>query len=191
MKRGIQVKKVVITLHILIWSIILLLPYLVSDAASNYRMGAIPGPFFTISGVIHMGIFYIHALYIYPRLWNKQWWWLYFPAVLLLIGISFPLKYNIMTHWFPEMAKDYTVYRFVFAPSVGIYLISLVYCRITEKIRNEKIQSEKRAEQLNSELKFLRSQVSPHFLFNVLTNLVSLARKNPISWNPHLSCFPT
>jgi len=31
--------------------------------------------------------------------------------------------------------------------------------------------------QLGMELKFLRSQISPHFLFNTLTNLVFLARK--------------
>ena len=31
--------------------------------------------------------------------------------------------------------------------------------------------------QLGMELKFLRSQISPHFLFNILTNLASLARK--------------
>ena len=30
---------------------------------------------------------------------------------------------------------------------------------------------------LEMELKFLRSQISPHFLLNILTNLVSLARK--------------
>jgi LytS/YehU family sensor histidine kinase len=46
-----------------------------------------------------------------------------------------------------------------------------------DKIRSEKLQKENEAMQLAMELKFLRSQVSPHFLFNVLTNLVSLARK--------------
>ena len=41
----------------------------------------------------------------------------------------------------------------------------------------EKKQKENEALQWAMEVKFLRSQVSPHFLFNILTNLVSLARK--------------
>jgi sensor histidine kinase YesM len=36
---------------------------------------------------------------------------------------------------------------------------------------------EQENENLKSELSFLRSQVSPHFMFNVLNNLASLARK--------------
>lgn len=35
-------------------------------------------------------------------------------------------------------------------------------------------------------LKFLRSQISPHFIFNVLTNLVSLARKRSEKLEPQL-----
>src|SRR5690606_22449231 len=50
----------------------------------------------------------------------------------------------------------------------------------------EKEQKERQAEQLAMELKFLRSQISPHFLFNVLTNLVSLARKKSDLMEPSL-----
>ncbi len=39
------------------------------------------------------------------------------------------------------------------------------------------MQNENKAIQLALELKFLRSQTNPHFVFNVLTNLVALARK--------------
>jgi LytS/YehU family sensor histidine kinase len=42
------------------------------------------------------------------------------------------------------------------------------------------------AEQLSIKLKFLRSQISPHFIFNVLTNLVSLARKRSEQLEPAL-----
>ncbi|HWV70037.1 sensor histidine kinase [Chitinophaga sp.] len=186
MKKNISVKKITIALHILIWGVILLLPYIVSNASGGYRMGSLPGLFFSISGIIHMGIFYIHAFVLYPRLWNRRYWWLYFPAVIALIGLSFPLKYTIMAHWFPEVVHDVAAYKFVFGPSVGIYFISLIYCRVADMLRAERRQKEQQAEQLSSELKFLRSQVSPHFLFNVLTNLVSLARKKSDQLEPAL-----
>jgi LytS/YehU family sensor histidine kinase len=66
---------------------------------------------------------------------------------------------------------------FVISGSVNIYFISLAYSRITQRLQSERQQKELQAQQLATELKFLRSQISPHFLFNVLTNLVSLARK--------------
>jgi sensor histidine kinase YesM len=164
-------------IHVLIWSILLLLPYIVSTPANDYKIGPIPGLFFTISGLIHMGIFYSNAFFFYPRLFNREHWWLYIPTAILLLMASFWLKYNILAHWFPDVLKDLTAYKFIFAPSVGIFVISIVYRRVVDKIRYEKVQAQRRTEQLSTELKFLRSQISPHFLFNVLTNLVSLARK--------------
>jgi LytS/YehU family sensor histidine kinase len=147
----------------------------VSTPANDYKIGPIPGLFFTISGLIHMGIFYSNAFFFYPRLINK-WWW-YIPSAILLLMTSFWLKYHILAYWFPDVLKDVTAYKFIFAPSVGIFVISIIYRRIINKIRYEKVQAQRRTEQLSTELKFLRSQISPHFLFNVLTNLVSLARK--------------
>lgn len=179
-------KKIIIALHILIWSIILLLPYIVSNADNDYKIGTIPGLFFTLAGVIHIGIFYTHALFLYPKLLNRRSWWLYFPAVLLLIALSFPLKYLILANWFPDVLKDEASYKFIFGPSYGVYILSLIYCKVGDRIKAEKVQKEKQAEQLTSELKFLRSQVSPHFLFNVLTNLVSLARKKSDQLEPAL-----
>jgi len=57
---------------------------------------------------------------------------------------------------------------------------------ISDRIRFERMEKEARAEQLDAELKFLRSQLSPHFLFNMLTNLVSLARKKSDLLEPSL-----
>lgn len=164
-------------IHALIWAMLLLLPYLVATAANNYKLGPIPGLFFTISGFIHMAIFYSNAFYFYPRLMNRKYWWLYIPVAMLLLFLSFQLKYHILASWFPDVLKDVTAYKFIFGPSVGIFFISIIYRRVGDRIRFEKEQERRRTEQLSTELKFLRSQISPHFLFNVLTNLVSLARK--------------
>lgn len=173
-------------LHALIWSTILLLPYLVSTASNDYKIGPIPGFLFTIMGTIHMGIFYTNACYLYPKLLNRRFWWLYFISVALLLLVSFQLKYMVMAAWFPEMLQDSASYKFVYGSSTGIFIISIVYRKVIDAIRREKEQKEKRTQQLFTELKFLRSQISPHFLFNVLTNLVSLARKKSDQLEPSL-----
>ena len=53
-------------------------------------------------------------------------------------------------------------------------------------MREDKLNSEKETENLKTELSFLRSQVSPHFMFNVLNNMVALARKQSDALEPSL-----
>jgi sensor histidine kinase YesM len=154
-----------------------MLPYLVGSADNGYKIGSIPGSFFTIVNFIHMGIFYGNAYFLYPRFFNRRYWWLYLVLSLLLIAGSFVLKFIILSKGYPELGEDPTKYKFVFAPSFAAYIISVVYRRILNNIEEDRKAKEREATQLITELKFLRSQISPHFLFNVLTNLVSLARK--------------
>ena len=45
---------------------------------------------------------------------------------------------------------------------------------------------ERENENLKTELSFLRSQVSPHFLFNVLNNMVAMARLKSDQLEPSL-----
>jgi hypothetical protein len=143
-----------IALHGLIWSVLLLLPYLVSNAENDYKIGAIPGLFFTIGGLIHMAIFYGNAFYLYPKLYNKRFWWLYIICALALIVLSFQLKFIILSLWFPEVLKDRSLYRFIFAPSVAVFVISLVYRRIVDRIRLEHLKKEQEAARLFTEIKF-------------------------------------
>jgi len=50
----------------------------------------------------------------------------------------------------------------------------------------DKRVNERERENLKTELSLLRSQVSPHFMFNVLNNIVSLSRKQPDQVEPSL-----
>lgn len=186
MNRSLKFRSISILLHILIWMGILLFPYLVSTAEHQYSVGPIPGPFFTIAGLIHLSIFYFNAFFLIPKLLNRRFWWLYLLCSLFLIAASFQLKYYILLFWFPEVLRDMAAYKFVFAPSIAVYIISILYRKIIDKIKEDREQEKIKAEQLSTELKFLRSQISPHFLFNVLTNLVSLARKKSDQIEPSL-----
>jgi hypothetical protein len=162
-------------LHSLAWSIVLFFPYLVSDAGNHYKIGPLPGLYFTLSGIIHMIIFYGNILFLYPKLLNRAYWWIYMVAAILLIILSFWIKFYILLWWFPDALQDARSH--ILFPSVLVFIVSVFYCIAVDRIRAEKLQKENEALQLRMELKFLRSQINPHFLFNILTNLVSLARK--------------
>jgi len=56
--------------------------------------------------------------------------------------------------------------------------VAVAYFYISESIRNELTRSQAEAHQANTELRLLRSQVNPHFLFNTLNNLFSLAQRD-------------
>jgi LytS/YehU family sensor histidine kinase len=160
---------------VLTWSIVLLSPYFISSADNLYKIGPLPGVYFTLSGVVHMIIFYVNSYILYPKLLNRRYWWLYIVTAILLIVFSVNVKFSMLTNWFPNDLADTKSH--VLFPSVMALIVSILYSIMGEKIRAEKLQKESEALQLAMEVKLLRSQISPHFLFNILTNLVSLARK--------------
>jgi hypothetical protein len=57
-----------------------------------------------------------------------------------------------------------------------VFGLSIAYFFLKEWSRTEKMRSELAAVQLDTEVKFLKSQVNPHFLFNTLNNLFSMAQ---------------
>jgi len=81
----------------------------------------------------------------------------------------------------PNMAfslKDWWDMQLVMAIIfLAISGIAVAYFFIKEWIRNDLARSQAEAQQYNTEVRFLRSQVNPHFLFNTLNNLFSMAQK--------------
>jgi hypothetical protein len=63
-------------------------------------------------------------------------------------------------------------------------LLSVGYRIIIDNRAKQQLLKERETAHLKSELTFLRSQISPHFMFNVLNNLVALARKKSDSLEP-------
>jgi two-component system, LytTR family, sensor kinase len=55
--------------------------------------------------------------------------------------------------------------------------LSVAYFFLKEWTRNELIRNQLEANQYSTEIKFLKSQINPHFLFNTLNNLFSMAQE--------------
>jgi len=70
--------------------------------------------------------------------------------------------------------------RFIFFPGSNaifflVFLISTCISVTQQWLKSEQTKKEVETEKLNTELSFLKSQVNPHFFFNTLNNIYSLA----------------
>lgn len=131
-------------------------------------------------------LFYANASIFIPQLVYKKKYGLYVFALLttlLLMLICDRLLYNAL------IQRDYKIWNFfVFNlfPFVFIIIASTAFRTTRDKMRENERNKERETENLKTELSFLRSQVSPHFMFNVLNNMVALARKKSDALEPSL-----
>lgn len=160
-------------LHSLVWGALIGLPILIPHrppTGQGLGVAVLSHYFFTITNILHAALFYLNAFWVQPKLFNEGKKWQYTLAVSILVGAIFYLKILLIQIGFFSFSLEPYLLPILFFPTVLFVLISIVYRMVIDKINFEN-------EQLKMELKFLRSQVSPHFLFNVLNNMVSMARK--------------
>jgi len=116
-----------------------------------------------------------------------RWRWpLYILSLAFVLAVSYYGKLYIMHLWAPGIAITPFIRRLLFFPPIAFLMASVVYSLVRDRIRLDRVQKERRAERLAAELKFLRQQISPHFLFNMMTNMVSLARQGSPLLEPSL-----
>lgn len=149
------------------------------------QVGFIKINFIIVSSILHCFLFYFNAFVLYD-LWSKTKWWVYGLSVIGLLVLINGIKGSLLHTLFTDLAASNSAIRFVFFPTIFFLIVSIIYRLFLDKINYEKSKSTRKAEQLTTELRFLRSQVSPHFLFNVLNNLVAMARYKSDKLEPSL-----
>jgi signal transduction histidine kinase len=146
--------------------------------------------------VIYGIYFYIIFLWVAPKFFFRQKKYSFFGITILLIIVFYFILDLSNSSLFPESQKD-TAFRqemTMLAEKAKLprppfkrmhifdYILTYVFItgfsmgiRVVEKLsENEKIRKELEREKLQSELMFLKYQVSPHFFFNTLNNIYSL-----------------
>ena len=74
-----------------------------------------------------------------------------------------------------EKKKNITPYRSYYFGFFLVVVIGLAAMSIGEWAKSEETKREMEKEKLNTELSLLKSQINPHFFFNTLNNIYSLA----------------
>jgi len=154
-------------------------------AYSGYELLVMFGYF----GIINVSIFYINYTLLIPQLVkNQKRYGLYVLSIVLLIIVMGIVKLILasLNSEFILMEVNHTTgqksfadvatfgIRTIFTSGFFIVVGSLLKFAI-DWFDNERIQRDLEREKKDMELQFLKSQLNPHFLFNSLNNIYSLA----------------
>lgn len=196
MKKAWYAKKwITILIHAVAWILLFSLPYLLRPSHNPNEIKP-QAPVNTninfiitrLSDALLIIFFYLNAGILIPRLLYKKKYTVY------TVSIIFSFAFYVLVMWllwvnFTNPDINFTFNRHLFF-STFIFLFilacSTAYKTIRDKIISDQLVKEKETENLKTELSLLRSQVSPHFMFNVLNNMVALARKQSDQLEPSL-----
>lgn len=121
-------------------------------------------------------LFFLNSEVLIPKILIRKNAGLYFLSIIILTAIYLFL-HSILKEAFldPKIYRGFNFSR-TFYPILTIIGVSSGYGLIEFLAQQEKKREEEKQERLKSELSFLRSQISPHFIFNVLNSIVYLIR---------------
>lgn len=166
--------------------------FIFTTLSYNYKLP------YTVLFIFHLLMFapgWLHVFVLLPRLRQKKFFLQYFAAVFFTLAAGITILGSYLEQltqtykgsdigWFtslaitsspPKFLSNYQVY-FDVLPDILIITTALTFGFVIQAYFLD-IQKEKhiKIEQEKAELSVLKSQVSPHFLFNVLNSIYSLS----------------
>jgi sensor histidine kinase YesM len=169
--------------HIMFWSLlwsvpIVLLP-IVEPWETDFEDIGIPRIVYIM---IMTASFYFNLYVLYPRFMSRKKTAQYVLFVLLT-GVGVGIIYCTI---FYRQIEGPIIIHIILKSILALAFIccSAVYSLIGDTIREQRMRQMRENENLRTELSFLRSQISPHFMFNVLNTIVSLIRQKSDKLEP-------
>lgn len=178
-----------ITVHVAAWACFFLLPIVFfprpRDADFQYT-NAMIWRIICIDAYL-LAFYYSNTHILIPQLLTKRKWLWYILVILALLFLYLFLHRifdDIVRSEMPEkirerMQRRRHSYFYPFTPATAVFFLVFTVSTCTRVIQEwlgiENKRKEIENEKLATELSFLKSQINPHFLFNTLNNIYSLA----------------
>jgi sensor histidine kinase YesM len=138
---------------------------------------------FSVTAWIDVSAAYLLVYFLIPRyLLSKKYStfliWFLLSAIGFILMQRLILQHVTYRFIYPEYADRFTFFKFNYLYTFfNIYVMAAIFASVklfeywyVNQMQNQELQKQK----LESELKFLKSQIHPHFLFNTLNNLYAL-----------------
>ena len=168
--------------HVFFWlAIVSLFIYLAStDSEFNTRELLIV---FVLYPAINISLFYLNFLVYIPKFLNKKRYWAYALFIIVTIivyglakyGIGLIFKDVVLTHMKGKTISFVSYFINTLFVGLIFVVLSTALKFTTDWFINERVQRDLENQRLSAELAFLKSQINPHFLFNSLNSIYSLA----------------
>lgn len=163
--------------HLLFW-LILLTILIITD----FKGLGWPLVFYqkAVDVIFYALIIYLNLKYLIPNYLTKKKFWIYVGLLLLSIILLTPIKITIQV--LLSNTPGYQGYfianqSYIFMSMFIVGSASTIYGIISDWFIQQSEKMELKTQTMQSELKFLKSQINPHFLFNTLNNLYALTLK--------------
>lgn len=164
--------------HVLFWCFMLI--FLVLLNRSDDSLTVVLGKNF-LNILFFITITYVNILYLIPEILSKNRTILYAIALVGIAMLLTPIKIALfyLLHNDDSISQIYYVenYHLPFLELILISVASAIYKLFTDIIFHQNKTRELEKQNLTSELKFLKSQIDPHFFFNTLNSLYALTLK--------------
>jgi len=184
-------KRIKVALHVLVWLVLMILPYIVNSNHGTPPRRLSPGEetqFFKLNFISYfflIAIFYLNSFVLIQRLFYKQKYLLYALSIVLLYGLVLCVHFILFKILIHQMEFNWGRAGWFNLPAFLLTIAgSTTFIMVSDRIKMEKKDLERDKETMKTELSFLRSQISPHFIFNILNNIVALVRLKSTELEP-------
>ncbi len=181
MKTGYRRSVIKVLTHAGVWAVALSLPYLLDTRhgiAHRRETDIYERGFFylnMLTNFLWIGPFYLNAYLLTPRFFYRRRYLAYAALLVLTFGVMLTIHGLLfrevfdLPHFSIKGATGFLLPAFILTIA-----ISTTFRVARDKVAADQRAQERQEETLKTELSFLRSQINPHFIFNILNNLVAL-----------------
>ncbi|NUQ26186.1 MAG: histidine kinase [Saprospiraceae bacterium] len=164
-------------MHVGVWILVFIIHTLIFSRLYSISLGLVRGVF----NVAPMALlFYVNLGLVNSYFENKRYGrFLVLSGLLLILLTAFRVRVNLL---FPEVtpgmlpSSDLIAWQFgAVTTNIGVWMLSVLYQVIRNRDDNELRNLAIISRQQEAQLQALRAQINPHFLFNTLNNIYSLA----------------